>query len=661
MFQNYDSARTTKSVRSALHFAILLLLAGTAHAQWQSTTYTLKGGWNAIYLSGDATYDTIDAILPNLGQTAGVVEIWRWNPNPTQVQFTSSPLLPTSGTPEWSVWKRGFPLDSNLTQLIGQTSYLVKCTGTTANVYTFGIKQTPKPPSSSWVRNGANLFGFPTFKNGADYPLFSSYFATFPAAIAANTKIYKYVGGDLGAGNPVQVFSPSNERLDRTQAYWFSAEVVGDFTAPLEITTTASGNKLAFGNDGTVISLRVRNRTAAALTLTLAPIATDPVPVTMPAQTAIVAPVPLTKRTFNTGTQTWTATAITASYTEALTPNATTELYFGIDRTHATMTSAATGAFFASLLRLTESSNLVDVYVPATATKTSLAGLWIGDISVTDVNSKVSNVAKATATKSRSGIITALSVSGTGGFGYTTAPAVVIDDPVSGTTATAAAIIANGKVTGFTMTNAGSGYERTPAVTIAPPPPLTGTSVTRSFPLRTLLHVADDGTATLLSKVFLGQLATSPYDFGVSQSEASLKQDAKATAKRFVAAHMPLNQAISAGTGSVVVPGVLTRTITVPYNDATNPFVHQYHPDHDNLDARFNPVGAGVESYSITRACTFTFTSTPPVGSTVTAGWGSSVIGGTYSETLTGLHKQTLQVNGTFELRRASEIGTLTP
>jgi hypothetical protein len=53
------------------------------------------------------------------------------------------------------------------------------------------------------------------------------------------------------------------------------------------------------------------------------------------------------------------------------------------------------------------------------------------------------------------------------------------------------------------------------------------------------------------------------------------------------------------------------------------------------------------------------FTAAPPGGGTV-AGWGSSVIGGNYSEVISGLHKDPIQLNGTFELRRASEIGVLT-
>jgi len=187
-----------------------------------------------------------------------------------------------------------------------------------------------------------------------------------------------------------------------------------------------------------------------------------------------------------------------------------------------------------------------------------------------------------------------------------------------------------------------------------------GASTPQPFPLRVLLHVEDGGTARLLSQVFVGQLAAAPNDVGICTREALLKQDAKAGARRMVAAHLPLDQVIASGTGGVALPGELVRTITIPFNDPTNPFVHQYHPDHDNKDARGNGLGAGVESYDITRTCTFTFTAAPPPGSPVTSGWGSNVIGGTYRETISGIHREAIQVAGTFELRRASEVGTLT-
>jgi hypothetical protein len=171
--------------------------------------------------------------------------------------------------------------------------------------------------------------------------------------------------------------------------------------------------------------------------------------------------------------------------------------------------------------------------------------------------------------------------------------------------------------------------------------------------------VDDQGTARLLSQIYIGKLSAPPYDVGLTTRESGLKQDEKASAQRMVAASLPLDQVITAGSGSVALGQSLVRTIQVPYTDATNPFVHQYHPDHDNKNARFEPVGNKVESYTIDRSCTFQFTNTPPPGSSVQSGWGSSVIGGTYTETITGIHKDSLRVTGTFELRRASELGDI--
>lgn len=550
-----------------LLLAICLWLSATsARAQWQTTIYTLKGGWNAIYLTGDAKQDTLDNLFP-----PQVLEVWRWNTNPTQVQFMATPSVPSAGTPEWSIWKRGFPQESTFSQLGGQTAYLVKCSGTSTNTYTAAIKQSPLPPTANWVRNGANLMGFPVKLNGT-YPTFSSYFATFPVAIAANTKVFKYTGGDLGAGNPIQLFSTTSERIDRTQAYWFSAEVVENFQTPLEITLSNNAG-LDFGRSGSISTIRIRNRSAAAVTLTLATVNSEPKPT---GQTDIFAQVPLTKRVFNTTTLVWDEIPVTASgFTESIPALGTVELQFGINR--GAMAGDST-SLFASFLRLTDGGNLMDVVLPVRAQKSSLTGLWVGDITLSAVGSKVP----------------------------------------------------------------GSPGETTP----------------EPLKLRTLLHVATGGTARLLSQVFLGQLAVAPNDVGLCTLESLLKQDAKAQAQRLVAAHMPLDQVIT-GSGTVVVPGSLSCTINVPYNDPTNPFVHQYHPDHDNKDARFQAVGAGVESYTVTRTCTFTFTASPPAGSTVTSGWGSSVLGGTYREIISGIHKDTITVSGIFELQRASEIGTL--
>jgi hypothetical protein len=265
--------------------------------------------------------------------------------------------------------------------------------------------------------------------------------------------------------------------------------------------------------------------------------------------------------------------------------------------------------------------------------------------------------ASATALLSN-GAVSALSIRDAG-TGYTSVPTVTIAPPPSNSQATAMAVVENGSVTGFTLTGGGSGYEKTPAVTIGLPPPQTGSSTPTPFNLRTLLHLSDGGTARLLSEVYLGQLAVAPNDVGLCTSESLLKQDALASAQCFSSSHLPMDQVITSGGGSFATDQTLTRVIHIPYDDATNPFVHAYHPDHDNKNARGEGLDAGFESPNITRTCEFIFTASPPAGSSVTSGWGSSVIGGNYIETMTGVHKDPLILSGTFELRRASQIGTL--
>jgi hypothetical protein len=538
-----------------------LLLTPLAHAQWQNTTYTLKSGWNAIYLHGDATHATPDDLF---AAYPAVTEVWRWNPNPNEVQFTSTPMIPSAGTSEWSVWKSDGSA-SSLGQVIGQTAYLVKCSAATSVI----IAQKVLPPSAAWVRNGANLMGFPSKLTGSLYPTMGSYFATFPAAIASNVKIYKYNGGDLGPGNPVQVFSTSTERVDRNQAYWFDSEVVGNFYAPVEI-SISNGSGLDFGRTGSTITVRLLNRSSTVSTVTIAPVASANAPT---GQEDITAAVPITRRVFNAGTASWTETAIDAEFTEVVGANAAVELSFGIDR--AAMTGSS-NAFFASLLRLTDSANLYDILLPVTARKASLAGLWIGDAVVGGVQSKT------------------------------------------------------------------AGY--------------TGTATAQTYSLRYIVHVDDAGNARVLSQVYLGQLAGATPQPGICTVESLLDPADKASARRIVAAHLPLDRVLDGGT--MALGGSLSCTISTPFNDPTSPFVHQYHPDHDNKSGT-TPLEAGQESYDLGRAVTFAISATAPAGVSAT-GYGSSVIAGNYTEVLTGLRKDSVTVTGTFSLRRVSEIGTLT-
>lgn len=554
---------------------ILLLVALVStiplHAQWKTETYALRGGWNAIYLHGDASYATPADLFRNYST---VVEVWRWNPNPDGTEFTSSPSDPSATSNEWTIWNRDNAEEQQLTAMIGQSAYLVKCSGASNITTSVSILQKPQPPAATWLITGANLIGFPA--ENTTKPIFSSYFSTFSVATTTPSKVYKYIGGDLNSSNPFQI-SPTSERVDRNLAYWFEATTVGDFTAPVEYELPGTDG-LAFGRTGTVITLGVTNRTTSELTLTFSTQNSEPAPTGQPGVTGAV---PLTRRTFDSDTNTYTETPITGSFTVSLDPSERLDLEFGVDRAQMTGSSSAV---YASLLRVKDSANLSDVFLPVSAQTATPAGLWIGQVNVDSVISTV-----------------------TGSPGSTTA---------------------------------------------------------RSFPLRVILHVDANNVARLLSQAFVGTLASGGHPAGVCLKESSLYSEEKANALRVVSSQMPLDLYFAGavgGSGSIpfAAGSTLTHTINLAYNDITNPFVHQYHPDHDNRDARFQPLIAGVESYNLTRICTFSFTSSPPNGSTV-SGWGTTIYGGTYAETISGLNKVPLTVGGTFTLRRISEIATLT-
>lgn len=552
-----------RAARLALAAGLLALSPAALHAQWKTETYALKGGWTAIWLHGDASHTTPAELFKNYPT---VLEVWRWNPNPDQVQFTDSPSEPDATSSEWTIWNRNDPEEQKLTALVGQSAYLVRSSGASTTTTNVSIPQRPRPPAATWLVTGANFLGFPA--SSATPPVTSSYFASFPVAVTSPSKIYKYIGGDLGASNPLQI-SASSEKLDRNTAYWFEAATVGDFTAPVEY-ELPSADGLAFGRTLSVITVGVMNRSSSALTLTLGVENSDPAPA---GQTAITAPVPLTRRVFDSATGAYTETAITGEFTVSVPANGRMNLDFGIDRAAMTGSSAA---LYASFLRIKDSAKLSDVRLPVSAQTATPAGLWTGQVDVSSVQSTV----------------------------------------------------------------AGS----------------PGSTTTRSFPLRVIIHVNETGQARLLSQAFVGTLAAEGNQVGIAVKESDLLASAKADALRLVSSQMPLDRVI-VGTGSFAVGSTLTHVVTIPFDDPTNPFVHSYHPDHDNRDARLKDLAAGVESYSVTRTLAFTFTATPPDGSTVT-GWGTTIYGGTYAETIQGIHKNPLTVGGTFTLRRISEIAT---
>jgi len=140
------------------------------------------------------------------------------------------------------------------------------------------------------------------------------------------------------------------------------------------------------------------------------------------------------------------------------------------------------------------------------------------------------------------------------------------------------------------------------------------------------------------------------------------------TARRISAVHMPWTPTNSPipFSGQLNLGGTLTATIYEDYGDqAANPFLHTYHPDHDNLDLTKNPpqeLLVGSQSFDINRQITLLVA--PNTGDFLSLTTGNTSLAGSYLETvtLTGLGgaQRSFTSAGSFSLKRISPIAVLT-
>ncbi|MCL5098220.1 MAG: tail fiber protein [Candidatus Omnitrophica bacterium] len=215
------------------------------------------------------------------------------------------------------------------------------------------------------------------------------------------------------------------------------------------------------------------------------------------------------------------------------------------------MNNSSPGALYAGILQFTDSFGFSEVDVPVSAVQGSTAGLWVGQASITQVANYLKTYQRDA--------INNLVISNNGSY----------------------------VVTGI-ETDLGA--------------------VSQPFPLRLILH--NDGANTvLLQRVYYGLDPGS--NLVVATSQSALDPARLATARRISAVDLPWssNNAPWVCTGTLEPGGTLATAVSLPYDDqASNPFLHTYNPDHDNLDASFQEeLPPGAESYNIARQITLSF------------------------------------------------------
>jgi len=597
-------------------FAGLVLLgaigAGEARAQWVTQSFSLQAGWNAVYLHVDASYDTVENLVG--GDPANpILEIWKWQPSPTTQQFVQSPQEPThgsglSGDSQWLSWVRNATQPGTLARLRGNAAYLVRVAAGTAS-YTWQVKGRPLCPAYQWTTTGLNFLGFPTVST--DPPDFETFLGGAPALLQ-NAEIYQYVGGDLGPQNPRRVYALRTTPVTRGEACWIRAgHLYNRYYAPFEL-RQANAEGVHFGEERSSAAFRLRNLTAAPLTITLRLRPSEAPPSGQPALAGV--PSLIVRGALNPTDLTYGYQRLTVSASRAWTLAAAgeegseVEVALGLDRADM---GGNVGDLFAGVLEFTDSLGQARMDLAVSARPASSAGLWLGSALVNQVGQYLKQYARGSDGRPL--------MNGDGSY------------------------VVNGVDTHLD-------------------------AVATPFPLRLIVHNPATGHAVLLQRVYLGA-----GRFGrpvVGTVESVLDPDALADARRISAVHLPWSADNSGWVfdGRLGAGGAVTATVTLDYADqASNPFLHTYHPDHDNLDATFRQeLPRGAESYTVERL--ITLTPQPPADDFNSLIASGRELVGDYAETLrvVGLQRangpdiQTFEARGSFILRRISPLDTLT-
>jgi len=589
--------------------ACAVLLSGVSiQAQWLTESLTLTNGWNAVYLHVDASYDTLEHLVGD-DLNNPITEVWAWVPNPTTLQYVKDPQEPVSTGTQWLSWIRNSSDSQTLARLRGNAAYLVRVSSS-VSTYTWQLKGKPLAPAYQWTITGLNFLGFPTVPSGP--PNFEDFLAQVPD-LQQNAEIYQYVGGDLGSSNPKRVYAMRTTPVTRGQAYWIRAGTVYNrYFAPFEVVVSSSSG-INFGDHISTTSFRLRNLTARELTVTLTLVPSESPP---PGQTAIVGVPPLLIRgALNLTNLTYGYTNLppASPRTWTLAPKGTegseAEVVLGLNRSAMT---GEVGSLFSGILRFTDSLGFAQVNVGVSANVGSRSGLWVGNAVVTEVGHYLKSYERDSS-----------------------------GNPVTDT---------NGQyiVTGI---NSSLG-------TVAHP-----------YSLRLIVHNPESGNAVLLQRVYIGTDANT--NTVVANQQSALNQATLGKARRISATHLPWSSANQGWTFNSRFDSStnLSTTVSLSFDDhASNPFLHTYHPDHDNLDAEFkNALAQGTESYTVQREIQLVvmppgddFQSLTSAGDLITGQYAESIkfiglarAGGTYDT-------RTFEVRGGFVLRRIAETPTLT-
>lgn len=589
--------------RALINLAIWLaplLAAPSAEAAWRTQEITLRPGWNAVYLEVEPEPGDMATVFSGVP----VRSVWAWTRGASTVQFVqdANTLLPRQ--PDWSSY---FPFApgrtdvTNLHAIRGGQAYLIDFAGNAP--FTWSVRGRAVARPVAWVSNSLNLVGFPI--DPARSPTFQDFFASSEPHLPLEA--YRL----NSSGEWEKIDDPTATNVVAGEAYWVYCKEPSDFAGPVGLALERTG-ELDFGRTLDEQVVRIRNLGGAARQVRLRTLVSVEPPSGVP---ALAGEVPLSY--WEPSTDSWQPLASPRQWTVM----AGDELALRIAVRRTDMTPSARGGLYQSLLAISDGAG-TEITLPVVARgmqSTSLAsragrrqqaqpdaraGLWVGTASIGAVSFAA--------------------------------------DPRS-------------------------------AARTSPVP------AASEFRLRLILHVDAAGVARLLQHVTVmwenGSLKPDPSDpskqivdepgrYVLVAEDSLLPEFGGATVRDGKTVGVRISSAAFGFAAPVPMVGrfddeLVVDNLTVAHDAPLNPFVHRYHPNHDNLDYDFEtPLAEGRESFTVSRRLELQFAGEDPDGFML-AGWGDSLVGGTYSETITGLHKEPLYVAGTFRLHQVSRVAVL--
>ena len=593
----------SKVSRLGLLAACMALSTSTAFADWATQVIDLRPGWNAVFLE----------VQPESNQCADVFKeipvrsVWTWNPRFPSAQYVQDPsdLLPER--PEWLTY---FPSDgpqgflTDLYAVHAGRSYLIELSGEQGLPLVVSGRRRNR--EVKWMKDSFNLMGFHVDPHAP--PSVQKFFA--PSKAHAGQPVYRLTA----AGAWEEITHDSTARLQPGEAYWVYCQGESTYAGPLDVALDW-GEGLDYGTTGSERTIILKNNSDAMRTVRLRlqspdrpTSSSDDAPASGRAADVALVYYDLRPEDITRKVLSWAP--VSDDTTFVLDANSEREVRLAIRRADMPAPESRE-TVYRSVLEISDGAGSL-YSVPVSARKSlSREGLWVGTATVKYVS------------------------------------------------------------------EAGN-----------PEDSVTPTRTASEFDFRIIVHRAANGQANLLQKVTLLQLqpvsGENPEDpdgpgIIVEPAEVVLLENddlvPQYAARATDADGRLMGRRISAPAFGFSGPIIMTESqwvddeqnagqrltcdVHMDYQDPLNPFVHRYHPDHDNLDDRYEAaLREGKESFTFTRTITLDFEDEDPSGVTYPE-WGATVQGGSYYEEIEGLHKNVIHVHGSFRLHLVSLVDEL--